>query len=83
MYILVHTYDLQYMTMRFTCILQAVGEPPLPLASSIFFAVHDVIASARREAGLDLHFRLDSPATSERIRMTGADNLTKVRLRQL
>uniref|UniRef100_A0AAV2M4F4 Xanthine dehydrogenase n=1 Tax=Knipowitschia caucasica TaxID=637954 RepID=A0AAV2M4F4_KNICA len=57
---------------------KAVGEPPLFLAASVFFALKDAIAAARLEAGLNGPFRLDSPATVERIRTACADRFTKM-----
>ncbi len=57
--------------------LQAVGEPPLFLSASVFFAIYDAIGSARREEGLDGFFRLDSPATAEKIRMACVDRFTR------
>lgn len=60
--------------------LQAVGEPPLFLASSVFFAIRDAVESARAEIGLTGLFQFNSPATAERIRMACEDQLTnKVR----
>ncbi|XP_046388160.1 xanthine dehydrogenase-like [Ischnura elegans] len=56
---------------------KAVGEPPLALAMSVFFAIKDAITSARSESGLSGPFRLDSPATSARIRMACEDHITK------
>ncbi|XP_046388161.1 xanthine dehydrogenase [Ischnura elegans] len=56
---------------------KAVGEPPLFLASSVFFAIKDAIKYARSEVGLKGPFRLDSPATSARIRMACQDEFTK------
>ncbi|KAI8505444.1 hypothetical protein Bbelb_166330 [Branchiostoma belcheri] len=55
---------------------KAVGEPPLLLASSVFFAIKDAVSSARADAGLKGTFRLDSPATAERIRMACQDQFT-------
>ncbi|XP_019624369.1 PREDICTED: xanthine dehydrogenase/oxidase-like [Branchiostoma belcheri] len=55
---------------------KAVGEPPLLLAFSVFFAIKDAISSARADAGLKGVFRLDSPATAERIRMACQDQFT-------
>ena len=52
---------------------QAVGEPPLMLAMSTFFAIKDAIAAARAEVGASRCFRLDSPATAERIRTACSD----------
>ncbi|XP_078350679.1 xanthine dehydrogenase/oxidase-like [Oculina patagonica] len=56
---------------------KGVGEPSLFLAASVFFAIKDAITSARRESGIVGNFRLDSPATSERIRMACVDQFTK------
>ncbi|XP_074031148.1 xanthine dehydrogenase isoform X2 [Leptinotarsa decemlineata] len=56
---------------------KAVGEPPLFLASSAFFAIKDAIKAAREESSLPAtHFRFDAPATSARIRMACEDNIT-------
>lgn len=55
---------------------KAVGEPPLFLASSIFFAIKEAITAARMERGLTGAFRLDSPATAARIRMACDDEIT-------
>ncbi|XP_067942765.1 xanthine dehydrogenase/oxidase-like [Watersipora subatra] len=55
---------------------KAVGEPPLFLAASVFFAIKLAIQAARKDAGKDVNFRLDSPCTPERIRMACADTLT-------
>jgi xanthine dehydrogenase/oxidase len=56
---------------------KAVGEPPLFLAASAFFAIKDAIAAARKDAGHPGYFVLDTPATPERIRMACADEFTK------
>jgi len=55
---------------------KAVGEPPLFLAASVFFAVKEAIRSARVERGLSKKFTLDAPATAERIRMACEDEIT-------
>ncbi len=57
--------------------LQGIGEPPLFLSSSIFFAIKDAISCARKEVGIEGYFRLDSPATAERIRMSCTDQFTQ------
>ncbi|XP_063040378.1 xanthine dehydrogenase/oxidase [Engraulis encrasicolus] len=57
---------------------KAVGEPPLFLASSVFYAIKEAIATARSESGLSGPFRLDSPATPERIRNACEDGFTKL-----
>ncbi|KAK2141206.1 hypothetical protein LSH36_1140g00006 [Paralvinella palmiformis] len=56
---------------------KAIGEPPLFLSSSVFFAIHDAISAARHDAGYDNYFTLHSPATAERIRMACVDQFTK------
>ncbi|XP_037830392.1 xanthine dehydrogenase/oxidase [Kryptolebias marmoratus] len=57
---------------------KAVGEPPLFLAASIFYAIKDAISAAREESGLTGPFRLDSPASTERIRNACSDRFTKL-----
>lgn len=57
--------------------VQAVGEPPLFLASSIFFAIKEAISAARSDSGLNEYFYLESPATAARIRMACQDNITR------
>lgn len=61
---------------------KAVGEPPLFLGSSVFFAIKEAIYAARRQHGITGYFQLDAPATCERIRMACADNLTKTAIQQ-
>jgi len=70
---------------------KAIGEPPLFLAASVFYAIKDALAQARGDAGSceegkgggggggveNGPFPLDSPATAERIRMACPDHLTK------
>jgi xanthine dehydrogenase/oxidase len=46
---------------------KSTGEPPLVLASSVFFAIRHAIAAARAESGSTDWFELASPATVERI----------------
>lgn len=58
---------------------KAVGEPPLFLASSVFFAIKDAIRAARAQHtdhGMKELFRLDSPATPEKIRNACIDKFT-------
>lgn len=58
-------------------IIQAIGEPPLFLSASIFFAIKNAIYSAREDAGITGYFRLDAPATVEKIRLACQDDITK------
>merc|ERR1712136_617082 len=54
---------------------KAIGEPPLFLASSVFFAIKDAIRSFRVSNGLSKDFPLNSPATVERTRMANGDHI--------
>jgi xanthine dehydrogenase/oxidase len=45
-----------------------VGEPPLVLANSVFFAIKAAIRASRLERGLDGLFRFDAPATVQEVR---------------
>jgi xanthine dehydrogenase/oxidase len=45
-----------------------IGEPPLVLAASVFFAVKYAVRASRVERGLDGLFRLDAPATVQEVR---------------
>uniref|UniRef100_A0A8C2S9E5 FAD-binding PCMH-type domain-containing protein n=1 Tax=Capra hircus TaxID=9925 RepID=A0A8C2S9E5_CAPHI len=58
---------------------KAVGEPPLFLGASIFFAIKDAIRAARAQHTdnkIKELFRLDSPATPEKIRNACVDKFT-------
>lgn len=55
---------------------QAVGEPPLFLASSVLFAIREAIKEARKEVGVTSSFTLDAPATAAKIRMACQDHIT-------
>jgi xanthine dehydrogenase/oxidase len=56
---------------------KAIGEPPLFLASSTFFAIKEAIGSARKDENIDESFFLESPATCARIRMACQDKFTR------
>ncbi|KAL9651081.1 hypothetical protein ABK040_002798 [Willaertia magna] len=56
---------------------KAVGEPPLFLGSTVFFAIRNAIENARKDHGKKNYFILDSPATCERIRMLCSDEFTQ------
>ena len=57
--------------------LQAIGEPPLFLGASVYFAIRNAISYARKDAGHGEYFALNSPATPERIRMACIDEFTE------
>ena len=54
---------------------KGVGEPPLFLGSSVFFAIKHALTSARADNGIKGDWTLDSPATCERIRTSTGDPL--------
>jgi xanthine dehydrogenase/oxidase len=54
-----------------------VGEPPLFMGSSVFFAIRDALKAARRQFGDESVLHLTSPATPERIRVSCADPILK------
>ncbi|KAF8539986.1 molybdopterin binding aldehyde oxidase/xanthine dehydrogenase [Trichophaea hybrida] len=56
---------------------KGVGEPPLFMGSSVFFAIRDALKSARKEHGCKDVLSLVSPATPERIRLSCADDIIK------
>ncbi|KAJ8040668.1 Xanthine dehydrogenase [Holothuria leucospilota] len=57
---------------------KGIGEPSLILGTSVFLAIKDAIIAAREESGHSKDFRLDSPATSERIRLACQDKFTQM-----
>ncbi|KYO33622.1 hypothetical protein Y1Q_0008776 [Alligator mississippiensis] len=57
---------------------KGVGEAGLFLGCSVFFAIKDAIAAARKERGLTGTFLLNSPSTPERIRMACIDQFIKM-----
>ncbi len=46
---------------------KAIGEPPVHLSNSALFAIKDAVKAARRDRGFDEHFRLEAPATVEKV----------------
>ncbi|KAJ3128358.1 hypothetical protein HK098_004605 [Nowakowskiella sp. JEL0407] len=52
---------------------KAVGEPPLFLGASVFWAIRNAVKHARTEHGLKGYFDMMCPATSEKIRLTCQD----------
>ena len=55
---------------------QAVGEPPLFLATSVYFAIKDAIQARRSDLRIVTQPRLVAPLTAERIRMACEDKIT-------
>ena len=55
---------------------KAIGEPPLFLGASAFYAARHAILAARKDAGHNGHIPLNSPLTPERARMACIDQFT-------
>uniref|UniRef100_A0A8C0W0X1 aldehyde oxidase n=1 Tax=Castor canadensis TaxID=51338 RepID=A0A8C0W0X1_CASCN len=57
---------------------KGLGESGMFLGSSVFFAITDAVAAARRERKVAEDFTVKSPATPERVRMACADRFTEM-----
>jgi xanthine dehydrogenase/oxidase len=57
---------------------KGVGEPPLFLGATVFFALRDALVSSRRDHGTEEPLILDSPATAERLRLAVGDDILKL-----
>ncbi|EDL99005.1 rCG22451 [Rattus norvegicus] len=55
---------------------KGLGESGMFLGSSVFFAIADAVAAARRQRDIAEDFTVKSPATPERVRMACADRFT-------
>ncbi|XP_049743720.1 aldehyde oxidase 3-like isoform X3 [Elephas maximus indicus] len=55
---------------------KGLGESGMFLGSSVFFAITDAVAAARKERGLAPTLIMNSPATPEQIRMACVDQFT-------
>ncbi|KAJ1825003.1 hypothetical protein LPJ60_000296 [Coemansia sp. RSA 2675] len=55
---------------------KGVGEPPLFLGASVFFALRDAVLAKRRQLGVTAPLHMESPATPETLRMACEDQLT-------
>nr|CAB3267783.1 xanthine dehydrogenase/oxidase-like [Phallusia mammillata] len=56
---------------------KGIGEPPFFLSASVLYAIKSAVGSARNDSGIFGPFRMDAPATAERIRMACGDNFIK------
>uniref|UniRef100_A0A673L1Q2 Aldehyde oxidase 3-like n=1 Tax=Sinocyclocheilus rhinocerous TaxID=307959 RepID=A0A673L1Q2_9TELE len=57
---------------------KGIGEPPVFFGCTLFFAIKEAIAAARRERGLSDSFPFSSPATAEKIHMACEDCFTRM-----
>jgi xanthine dehydrogenase/oxidase len=75
--------DVEWKELRTIQRSRGVGEPPLFMGSSVFFAIRDALKAARKQYGVqatvgvddktDGLLRLESPATPEKIRLACVD----------
>jgi xanthine dehydrogenase/oxidase len=56
---------------------KGIGEPPLFLGSTVFFALREAVKAAREMNGCVGKWNLDSPATCERLRLAVGDELVE------
>ncbi|KAF1952790.1 xanthine dehydrogenase/oxidase [Byssothecium circinans] len=58
---------------------KGIGEPPLFLGCTVFFALREAVKAARRMNGMGEGegWKLDSPATAERLRLAVGDELVR------
>jgi xanthine dehydrogenase/oxidase len=59
---------------------KGIGEPPLFLGSTVFFALREAVKAAREMNGATVvpgEWNFDSPATCERLRLAVGDNLVE------
>ncbi|CAG8551090.1 15786_t:CDS:10 [Acaulospora morrowiae] len=73
----VHTFKGEYPNLKTIHGSKGVGEPPLFLGSSVFFAIRNAIKYARHANNNYESFALRSPATPERIRLACEDEIVK------
>ncbi|KAI5291046.1 hypothetical protein KEM54_006563, partial [Ascosphaera aggregata] len=69
--------DVEWKFLRTIQRSRGVGEPPLFLGSSVFFAIRDALKAARKQWGVESVLSLRSPATPERIRTSSCDPIVE------
>ncbi|PLB51501.1 xanthine dehydrogenase, partial [Aspergillus steynii IBT 23096] len=67
--------DVEWKNLRSIQSSKGIGEPPLFLGSTVLFALRDALKAARGMNGVVEPLVLDSPATSERLRLAVGDGL--------
>ncbi|KAI0376086.1 xanthine dehydrogenase [Hypomontagnella monticulosa] len=56
---------------------KGIGEPPLFLGSTVFFALREAVRAAREMNGIDEPLLLNAPATPEKLRLAVGDEFVK------
>ncbi|KAI9502076.1 putative xanthine dehydrogenase HxA [Coemansia spiralis] len=57
---------------------KGIGEPPLFLGASVFFALRDAVLAARKHSGGTAALHLESPATAEMLRLACEDDFVEM-----
>ncbi|XP_033860545.1 aldehyde oxidase 5 isoform X1 [Acipenser ruthenus] len=57
---------------------KGIGEPTVFFGCTLFYAIKEAIAAARKDSGLSGSFPLSSPATPEKIRLACVDRFTQM-----
>jgi len=58
---------------------KGIGEPPLFLGSTVFFALREAVRAARSMNGKSgEQFEFDSPATAEQLRLAVGDRIAEI-----
>ena len=57
---------------------KGVGEPPLFLGATVFFALREAVVEARKMNGVGEYLELESPATGERLRCAVGDEILEL-----
>ncbi|KAJ2854998.1 hypothetical protein J3B02_002391, partial [Coemansia erecta] len=70
--------NVDYKTLKTIYSSKGIGEPPLFLGSSVFFALRDAVMAARKERGIQSPLHMESPATPEILRMACVDEMVEL-----
>ncbi|ORX66053.1 xanthine dehydrogenase [Linderina pennispora] len=57
---------------------KGIGEPPLFLGASVFYALRDAVSAARKHSDVTETLHLESPATAEDLRLACEDELVQM-----
>ncbi|KAJ2663363.1 hypothetical protein IW148_002493 [Coemansia sp. RSA 1199] len=57
---------------------KGIGEPPLFLGASVFFALRDAVMAARKDNGVERPLHMECPATAEVLRMACEDDIVEL-----
>ncbi|KAJ2598131.1 hypothetical protein GGF39_002768 [Coemansia sp. RSA 1721] len=70
--------NVEYNTLKTIYSSKGIGEPPLFLGSSVFFALRDAVVAARKQRGIQSPLHMESPATPEILRLACVDEIVEL-----